>query len=299
MTARSETRGVAPARPRVLIVGVGNELLGDEGLGVHVARTLLARRNSLPAGVDVIEAGTSLLDLLGELARCERVILVDAVRAGGEPGTIYWLEPAKGLAADAPEPAPLSLHEWSLLEALRAAEKLHLLPPELSLVGAEPQATELSLQLSPAVERAARGIVATLTEELLRSVSSPPLWRPEHETRNTPAEAVQSESMAATAASVLYPHISQKAEVCGGKACIDETRIRVMDIVALQRHGHTVEEMLEHFGSRPLTPAEVYSALAYYHDHKDEVDASFAAEEQAEAERQTRKAEYPRRRLGR
>ena len=105
--------------------------------------------------------------------------------------------------------------------------------------------------------------------------------------------------MAATAAAVLYPHISKKAEVCGGKACIDGTRIRVMDIVALQSNGHTVEEMLEHFDSRPLTPAEVYSALAYYHDHREEIEASFAAEEKAEAEHETKKAESLRRRSGR
>ena len=98
--------------------------------------------------------------------------------------------------------------------------------------------------------------------------------------------------MAATAATVPYPHISKKPEVCGGKACIDGTRIRVMDIVALDSQGCTVDEMLEHFDSRPLTPAEVHSALAYYHDHKQEIDASFTAEQKAEAEHETKKAEY-------
>jgi uncharacterized protein (DUF433 family) len=102
--------------------------------------------------------------------------------------------------------------------------------------------------------------------------------------------------MAATAAAVLYPHISKRPEVCGGKACIDGTRIRVMDIVALHTQGSTVDEMLEHFDSRPLTPAEVYSALAYYHDHKEEIEASFAAEEKAEAEHEVRKADYLKRR---
>jgi uncharacterized protein (DUF433 family) len=106
-------------------------------------------------------------------------------------------------------------------------------------------------------------------------------------------------SVMASAATVLYPHISKKPEVCGGKACIDGTRIRVMDIVALHTQGHTVEEMLEHFDSRPLTPAEVYSALAYYHDHKEEIEASFAGEEKAEADHETRKAEYLNRRSGR
>ena len=106
-------------------------------------------------------------------------------------------------------------------------------------------------------------------------------------------------SVMATAAAVLYPHISKKPGVCGGKACIDGTRIRVMDIVALQAQGHTVEEMLEHFEARPLTPAEVYSALAYYHDHKDEIEASFTAEEEAAAEHDARKADHLNHRSGR
>ena len=105
--------------------------------------------------------------------------------------------------------------------------------------------------------------------------------------------------MAATASAVLYPHISKKPDVCGGKACIDGTRIRVMDIVALDSQGYTIDEMLEHFDSRPLTRAEVHSALAYYHDHKQEIEASFAAEEKAEAEHETKKAEYLKRRSGR
>lgn len=104
--------------------------------------------------------------------------------------------------------------------------------------------------------------------------------------------------MAATAPAVLYPHISKKPGVCGGKACIDGTRIRVMDIVALQTQGYAVEQMLEHFESRPLTSAEVYSALAYYHDHKEEIEASFAAEEKAEAEHEARKTDYLNRRSG-
>lgn len=105
--------------------------------------------------------------------------------------------------------------------------------------------------------------------------------------------------MAATAATVLYPHISKRPGVCGGKACIDGTRIRVMDIVALQAQGCPVEEILDHFDSRLLTPAEVYSALAYYHDHKREIEDAFAAEAGVEAGHEARKADHLSRRSGR
>jgi uncharacterized protein (DUF433 family) len=105
--------------------------------------------------------------------------------------------------------------------------------------------------------------------------------------------------MAATAAASPYPHISKRAGVCGGRACIEGTRVRVMDIVALHSRGCTIEEMLGHFNSRPLTRTEVYSALAYYHDHQDEIEASFAAEERVEAEHEKEKADFLDRQHGR
>jgi len=96
----------------------------------------------------------------------------------------------------------------------------------------------------------------------------------------------------ATAAATVYPHIEKTPSVCGGKACIAGTRIRVMDIVVLHRQGMPPEQMLEYYSSRPLTLAEIHSALAYYYDHKDEIEASFEEDRKWEAEHEARKAEY-------
>jgi len=87
-----------------------------------------------------------------------------------------------------------------------------------------------------------------------------------------------------TASVATYPHISKKPGVCGGKACIAGTRIRVMDIVALLERGLPPERMLEHYSSRPLTLAEVHSALGYYYDHRDEIEADLRSDENAKAE---------------
>ena len=76
----------------------------------------------------------------------------------------------------------------------------------------------------------------------------------------------------ATAAKIAYPHITKDPKVCGGKACVDNTRIRVMDIVELQREGKRPEDML-HVFTVPLTLAQVHAALAYYYDHREEIDA--------------------------
>jgi len=95
----------------------------------------------------------------------------------------------------------------------------------------------------------------------------------------------------ATSTSILYAHITKDPGVCGGKACIDGTRIRVMDIVALEREGYVPEKMLNVFAV-PLTLGQVYGALAYYYDHKDEIEVSFAEQEQGEKESERKRAEF-------
>jgi uncharacterized protein (DUF433 family) len=98
--------------------------------------------------------------------------------------------------------------------------------------------------------------------------------------------------MATAAAAKVYSHITKTPGVCGGKACIDGTRIRVMDIVVLHKSGMPPEQMLDFYSSRPLTLAEVYAAISYYYDNPDEIEASFAEDERWEAEHERRKAEY-------
>jgi len=61
-----------------------------------------------------------------------------------------------------------------------------------------------------------------------------------------------------------------------GRPCIAGTRIRVMDIVAVRRIGVSDEELQDYFSSRTLTLSEIHSALAYYYDHQDELDATLA-----------------------
>jgi uncharacterized protein (DUF433 family) len=90
--------------------------------------------------------------------------------------------------------------------------------------------------------------------------------------------------MATAAARTVFPHITTDPGVCHGRPCIAGTRVRVMDIVAAHEQGVTPEELQEYFATRRLTLAEVYAALAYYNDHKDEVEADFAEAERVAAE---------------
>jgi len=78
--------------------------------------------------------------------------------------------------------------------------------------------------------------------------------------------------MAATAAKVVYPHITKDPGVCSGRPCVQGTRVRVVDILALHEAGLSPERIVEEFTS--LSGVEdVYAALLYYHDHKSEIDA--------------------------
>lgn len=81
----------------------------------------------------------------------------------------------------------------------------------------------------------------------------------------------------------VYAHIAKDPDVCSGKAVIEGTRIRVMDIVGLHRHGNTPEKMLTVYSS-PLTLAQVYAALTYYYDHPEEIEASLQEDQEAVAE---------------
>lgn len=87
---------------------------------------------------------------------------------------------------------------------------------------------------------------------------------------------------------VASTQITKNPRVCGGKACIDHTRIRVMDIVEMEREGKKPEEMQDAFAVH-LTLAQIHLALAYAAEHPDEIEADFAdgrrVEEQIERDR--------------
>ena len=89
-------------RSSTLILGIGNILMGDEGVGVEVVRRLEAQ--PLPEGVECLDGGTGSFVLLGPMQSAARVILVDATADGAPPGTITRLEPR--FSRDYPGPSP-------------------------------------------------------------------------------------------------------------------------------------------------------------------------------------------------
>jgi uncharacterized protein (DUF433 family) len=82
--------------------------------------------------------------------------------------------------------------------------------------------------------------------------------------------------MAPAKARVCYPHVTKTPGVCGGKACIDGTRIRVNNVVSLHKDGANDERIREAYAD--LSPAQIHAALAYYYDNREEIDAELTAD---------------------
>ncbi len=135
--------GVAP----ILILGLGNLLLRDEGVGVHAAQVLA--RAQLPPEIEVCDGGTAGLALLDVLADRRKVVVIDAVDAAAPPGTILRLAPAHLMAGGN---QAVSLHELGLLETLQLARRLGWAPDEVVILGVVPQALDAGLELSPPVQ---------------------------------------------------------------------------------------------------------------------------------------------------
>jgi hydrogenase maturation protease len=157
---------VDPAPTSILVAGIGNVFLADDGFGVEVARRLAERE--LPAGVKVADFGIRGMDLAYELQEdYDAAILVDAVPGGGPPGTLYVIEPD----LDAGEPM-LDAHALDPVRVLGLARTLGTLPPRVLVVGCEPSAVatldddELVMGLSPPVQAAIEDAVA-LVESVL------------------------------------------------------------------------------------------------------------------------------------
>ncbi len=129
---------------RILVAGLGNSLLMDDGVGVHAAAELA--REGLD-GVVVAEVGVAVLDALHLFEQAERILAIDAMQAGGTPGTIYQF----GIDDVAEGEIAASLHELSLRAALRFIPQAH---PAITILGVEPAVIDYGLDLSPQVATA-------------------------------------------------------------------------------------------------------------------------------------------------
>ena len=146
-----------------LVIGLGNPLRGDDGVGMRIADLLAGYR--LPAGVEVAQGGTRGLELVNWMEGWPRVIIIDAAEVGKAPGgfTRFTLDEGQLLGND----QHLSIHAAGLREALLLAEVLGVLPDEVIVYGIQPAHLDWTDTLSPEVEAAVPQVLKSVLDELM------------------------------------------------------------------------------------------------------------------------------------
>ncbi len=155
LPAEAATATAAPAR-RVLVAGIGNVFLGDDGFGVALADRLA--RRSLPEGVEVVDFGIRGMDLAFAMQDYAAVVLLDAIPRGQPPGTLYVIEADDGADGD----VAIDAHGMDPVKVMGLVRALGGSAPSTYVVGCEPQT-----KMSPDDEE----IVASLSEPVLAALA--------------------------------------------------------------------------------------------------------------------------------
>ncbi len=154
--------GVASSRDvssRIAVVGIGNILMSDDGVGVHAIREL--QKRELQDHITCIDGGTASFDALDACGDCGDIIVVDAVRAGGAPGTAYRMTLDEWRTTRG-----ISLHDVTLLDAISIAEAFTGRDIRVTIIGMEPDQITPGLELSQSVREKLDELVERILEEI-------------------------------------------------------------------------------------------------------------------------------------
>jgi hydrogenase maturation protease len=133
---------------KVLILGIGNLLKSDDGLGVHIVRYMEESGAALPEGVELLDGGTAGFDLLGLIENYDKIVIVDALKADDKPGSIYRFTPEHAVETR----SRFSLHEVGIMEVIRVLRILDR-NPEIEFIGIVPEnIDDINTNISPAVK---------------------------------------------------------------------------------------------------------------------------------------------------
>jgi hydrogenase maturation protease len=148
--------------PETVVIGVGNPLMGDDGLGIEALELLRTRWRFEPS-LDLLDGGTWGLNLLPHVETASRVLFIDAININAEPGTLVELE-----RGDIPRflARKLSPHQIDVKEVLALAELRGTLPEQLVAIGLQPDSVEMRTSLSPALVLRLGDLVACVIRRL-------------------------------------------------------------------------------------------------------------------------------------
>jgi hydrogenase maturation protease len=147
-----------------LVLGIGNILLRDEGVGVRTVEQL-ERQFRFPEEVEILDGGTSGMELLPYIRNKEHLILIDAVKGNHPPGTVVRVE---GEDVSARFMTRISPHQLGISDVLAAAQLTGELPQHMVLFGIEPKSMETGLNLSQEVKQSLERLISVIVEELSR-----------------------------------------------------------------------------------------------------------------------------------
>jgi hydrogenase maturation protease len=149
---------------RTVVLGVGNLLLTDDGVGIHAIRAL-EQMTDLPEGVELVDGGTAGLNLLCYLEGADRLIIIDAIQSSDQAGTIRRMA---GDQVPAYMAMKISPHEITLPDFLAAAKLRDLYPKEVVVWGIKAESMDIGVELSPPLAAQFDTLIANVLSEILQ-----------------------------------------------------------------------------------------------------------------------------------
>ena len=159
MTATGGNRNIPS--PNITILGVGNELLSDEGVGIHAIKEL--QKKGLPSEIEVLEGGTDGFGLLNIITSTEHLIVIDSLKGGGKPGSIYRFHIDD--APSCPDLFKTSVHQIGILEVINLSSLIGN-TPDTVVIGVEPKELKTGMTLSPEIKKKIPRIIELVLEEI-------------------------------------------------------------------------------------------------------------------------------------
>jgi hydrogenase maturation protease len=152
-----------PTENDIVVIGLGNILLSDEGIGVHIIRQLSSRQDNFP-NVDFIEAGAAGMNLLHLIANRKKAVIIDCAKMGEKPGTLRRFTADEVVSVK--KLTHFSLHEIDILQVLNLSKQLGEYPDEVVFFGIEPESLNPGQNLSKSLSAKIDLYTADICEEL-------------------------------------------------------------------------------------------------------------------------------------
>jgi len=154
---------LADRNKKILVFGIGNLVQSDDGFGVHIIREMLKEGHSLPSNVELLDAGTSIIDQLGDLMDADRLICVDVADGGSEPGTIYRFSPEDITYQKSKYHHAHKINIFDTLEMIRTMKKES---PETTIIAVQPEIFDWGITLSPTLQEKVAPVIRLVLNEI-------------------------------------------------------------------------------------------------------------------------------------